>query len=92
MKKNNRECVICGKEYYYCSGDCKDINKPRWMTLFCGQNCHDLFEILNDYSYKIIDKEEAQMRLGEIEIPERDRISERFRIVLDEIQSTSEEA
>ena len=43
-KKNNRKCIVCGREYYYCSHNCMDsINKPSWYTIFHDENCHDIY-------------------------------------------------
>lgn len=43
-KKNNRKCIVCGQEYYYCSHNCIDsINKPSWYTIFHDENCHDIY-------------------------------------------------
>lgn len=43
-KKNNRKCIVCGREYYYCSHNCIDsINKPSWYTIFHDENCHDIY-------------------------------------------------
>ena len=49
-KKNNRTCIICGKNYTYCpvcnSGD---ANKPTWHFIFDGQHCHDIYEVCTQY-------------------------------------------
>ena len=43
-KKNNRKCIVCGQEYYYCSHNCIDsINKPSWYAIFHDENCHDIY-------------------------------------------------
>ena len=46
-KKNNRKCIVCGREYYYCSHNCIDsINKPSWYTIFHDENCHDIYNAI----------------------------------------------
>lgn len=43
-KKNNRKCIVCGQEYYYCSHNCIDsIDKPSWYAIFHDENCHDIY-------------------------------------------------
>ena len=63
--KNNRKCILCGKEYSYCGSGCRgDAGKPTWMKLYCSENCKNIFSALNDYNFKLIDKTQAQERLS----------------------------
>lgn len=48
-KKNNRKCIICGKEYSYCPVCGQDLKKPSWYTIFCGDNCNSIYEIVTTY-------------------------------------------
>ena len=48
-KKNNRKCVICGKEYSYCPVCGQDLKKPSWYTIFCGDNCNTIYETITTY-------------------------------------------
>ena len=58
-KKNNRTCVCCGKEYYFCN-TCADQNKePRWKAIYCSDNCRKIFTTITDYNYKEMTKEQA---------------------------------
>ena len=44
-KKNNRKCIVCSQNYYYCSNNCADsVNKPSWYAIFHDQNCHDIYD------------------------------------------------
>lgn len=49
MNKFDRECVICKTHYSYCPNCHHYDNLPRWMFLFCSQNCHDIYQELADY-------------------------------------------
>lgn len=48
-KKNNRKCIICGKEYSYCPVCGQDLKKPSWFTIFCGDNCNSIYETVTTY-------------------------------------------
>ena len=48
-KKNNRKCIICGKEYSYCPICGQDLKKPSWYTIFCGDNCNEIYETVTAY-------------------------------------------
>ena len=63
--KNNRKCVLCGKEYSYCGSGCRgDASKPTWMKLYHSENCRNIFNTLNDFNFKLITKAEAKERLS----------------------------
>ena len=47
--KNNRRCIICGKEYSYCPVCGQDAKKPSWYTIFCGDNCNEIYEAVTTY-------------------------------------------
>lgn len=48
-KKNNRKCIICGKEYSYCPVCGQDLKKPSWYTIFCGDNCNEIYGVVTTY-------------------------------------------
>ena len=48
-KKNNRKCIICGKEYSYCPVCGQDLKKPSWFSIFCGENCNSIYETVTTY-------------------------------------------
>ncbi len=71
MAKNNHKCIVCGTEYRYCP-NCIEFDKmPRWMSLFCGQNCHDVFQVACDFENGDISKEDAIKELGKLDISKR---------------------
>lgn len=47
----NRVCMICREQYSYCPSCSEDSGKPLWMTLFCCEDCHTVYEVLNDYGF-----------------------------------------
>ena len=85
MAKLNRKCIICHKKYSYCPSCAADSNKPTWMILFCSNNCRDLYNILNDYSHKLLTKEDAYNKLKGLEISCADELPWNFKENLNEI-------
>lgn len=63
-----RNCVLCGREYNYCPNCAKDRSKPTWHKLFDNENCKDIFNILNDYTFELSTKEEAKELLSKCDI------------------------
>lgn len=64
MAKFDRQCTMCKTTYQYCP-NCKAFDHlPVWMTMFCGQNCHDIFHIANDFAHNNISKDDARKLLG----------------------------
>lgn len=71
MAKNNHTCIVCGTAYRYCP-NCKDYaNYPRWMSMFCGQNCHDIFEVANAFENGAIAKDKAIEKFGKLNLSMR---------------------
>lgn len=68
VKKNNKKCILCGKTYTYCSR-CEEFDHlPRWMEIYCSDNCKKIFNILTDYNAKILPAKEAAKRLKDCDI------------------------
>lgn len=60
--KNNRICIICGKQYRYCSHGCgADLDKPAWMASFDTNNCRQICNLFtgNTIGKHISDEEAA---------------------------------
>ena len=85
-KKNNRTCIICGKNYTYCpvcnSGD---ANKPTWYFIFDGQNCHDIYEVCTQYRDGEIDINLAYEKISKLDISNIKNFAEVTRIQIEEI-------
>lgn len=47
MSNKIRKCVVCGTEFKFCPHSCRDA-KPRWKYIYCGDNCHDIFNIITN--------------------------------------------
>ena len=92
-KKNNRTCIICGKNYTYCpvcnSGD---ANKPTWYFIFDGQNCHDIYEVCTQYRDGEIDAKVAYEKISKLDISNIKDFYEATRIQIEEIIANGKEA
>lgn len=87
-KKNNRKCIICGKEYYYCSHNCTDsIDKPSWYAIFDSDDCHELYRICTDFRDKKIEVKEARKELSKFNIDNLENFNEGFKKIIEDILS-----
>lgn len=84
-KKNNRVCIICGKEYRYCSACGEDAGKPTWYFIFDGQNCHDIYEVCTQYRDGEIDANVAYEKISKLDISNIKNFAESTRIQIEEI-------
>ena len=84
-KKNNRVCIICGKEYHYCSACGEDAGKPTWYFIFDGQNCHDIYEVCTQYRDGEIDAKVAYEKISKLDISNIKNFAESTRIQIEEI-------
>ena len=84
-KKNNRVCIICGKEYRYCSACGEDAGKPTWYFIFDGQNCHDIYEVCTQYRDGEIDAKVAYEKISKLDISNIKNFAESTRIQIEEI-------
>lgn len=84
-KKNNRVCIICGKEYRYCSACGEDAGKPTWYFIFDGQNCHDIYEVCTQYRDGEIDAKIAYEKISKLDISNIKNFAESTRIQIEEI-------
>lgn len=85
MAKNNHKCIVCGKEYRYCP-NCSEYDKmPRWMSMFCGDNCHDIFQVACDFENGDITKEEAVNKLNMLDLSSRKIYKDSLKNSIDKI-------
>lgn len=92
-KKNNRTCIICGKNYTHCpvcnSGD---ANKPTWYFIFDGKNCHDIYEVCTQYRDGEIDAKVAYEKISKLDISNIKDFYEATRIQIEEIIANGKES
>ena len=81
----DRSCAICRSRYKFCSSCMADSTKPRWMTLFCSENCKDIYYTINDYRYKVLSKADAFDKLNSLDLSCIDKLPENFKEMIAEI-------
>lgn len=86
VKKDNKKCILCGKTYTYCSR-CEEFDHlPRWMEIYCSDNCRTIFNTLTEYNAKNITAEEATKRLEKCDMSDIDKYHEVNQKMVAEIQ------
>lgn len=76
MKVNNKKCILCGKTYTYCSR-CEEFDHlPRWMEIYCSDNCRTIFNTLTSYNSKSISANEALNILNTCDLSDVDKFHE----------------
>ena len=85
MAKLNRICGVCRHRYSYCPSCAADANKPTWLTIFCCDNCRKLYNVINDYRYKLLSKEDAFCKLNSLDLSYANELTKSFKETFDEI-------
>ena len=86
VKKDNKKCILCGKTYTYCSR-CEEFDHlPRWMEIYCSDNCRTIFNTLTEYNAKNITAKEAAKRLGKCDMSDVGKYHEVNQKMVAEIQ------
>ncbi len=86
VKKNNKKCILCGKTYTYCSR-CEEFDHlPRWMEIYCSDNCRTIFNALTEYNAKNITAKEAAEKIKDCDMSNVDRFHEFNKNLVEEIQ------
>lgn len=68
MKRNNKKCIVCGKEYSYCPTCRGDANQPAWRSIYCSENCKSIMDIATDYNASELIKADAKKKLSSCDL------------------------
>lgn len=63
MTKKTRNCIVCGKEYEYCSNCKAHSSLPSWMAIYHDENCRTIMNIATEYMAGNLTKAEAKSQL-----------------------------
>lgn len=89
-KKNNRTCIVCGKNYYFCN-HCQDGEiKPSWYTIFHDQNCHDIYDAVSNI-YPVKGKEAAKIVLDKLDLSNKKNFHHNIIKLINEIYDINED-
>ena len=90
-RKNNRECIVCGEKYYYCSGSCSDsARKPSWYAIFHDQNCHDIYDAVANI-LPTQGKDAAKEALDKCDLSNKENFNHNIRRLINEVYDIVEE-
>ena len=90
MAKLNRECIICRHRYSFCPTCAADANKPTWMTIFCGENCKDIYTTLDGYRDNRLSKEDAKEILNKLDLSPIEKLPKNFQDIFSELMVETE--
>lgn len=86
VKKNNKKCILCGNTYTYCSR-CEEFDHlPRWMEIYCSDNCRTIFNTLTEYNANNITAKEAAEKIKDCDMSNVDHFHEFNKNLIEEIQ------
>lgn len=63
VRRKNKVCVVCGKEYEYCNRCKADANQPTWKAIYDNENCRKIMNVATEFVAGHIDKDEAKKEL-----------------------------
>lgn len=84
-RKSNRTCITCGKEYEYCNTCSGDRNKEAWHSIYCSENCKNVFSAVSDYLAGENTKEEAKEKLAKCDLRNKSNFKAKIVETIDEI-------
>lgn len=89
-KKNNRKCIVCGHEYYFCN-TCQDgAIKPAWYLIFHDQNCHDIYDAVANI-LPLKGKEAAKKALDKLDLSDKENFHQNIIKSINEIYDIVDE-
>lgn len=84
--KDNATCLICGKKYHLCI-TCERTRatwKP-WKMIVDNENCYDIYQIINDYMFGKMSKDDAKAKLEKLNLSELNSFNDNVKTVINEI-------
>lgn len=86
LKPKNATCIVCGKEYHLCiSCERNKATWKKWKMITDSENCYEIYNILNDYNFNKISKEEARNLLKELDLTEAETFKAEVKKMIEEI-------
>lgn len=83
--KNNRTCIICGKNYSYCPTCGADSGKPSWYHIFDSERCNEIYEICVSYRDKVMDIKEAYEKVSKLDLSDLENFASSTKRQIEEI-------
>lgn len=83
--KKNRICLCCSHHYSYCNTCSHDANKPLWYSIYCSENCKNLFQAASDYFMDKMSKDEALKAIENADLSKKDKFSDGIKKFINEV-------
>lgn len=80
-----RTCMVDRKQYTYCPKCGKDNPNETWRFLFCSDNCRQIYHVVEDYKKEKISISEANSKLNNFSITDKENLGEYIIAPLTEI-------
>lgn len=90
-RRNNRKCIVCGVQYYFCNTCLESLSKPAWYAIFHDQNCHDIYNAVTAV-YSEQGKDEAKKILDTCNLAGKEHFHPNIIRLINEIYDIKEEA
>lgn len=91
MSKQNKEnatCIICGKKYHLCiSCERTKATWKKWKIITDSENCYNIYNVVNDYNFNKISKEEARNLLEQLDLKEVSTFNENVQELIKDIMA-----
>lgn len=84
MQKNNRKCIVCGKEYHFCPS-CAEGRSTPWKTIYHDDNCRQIYHVVSWYLANDIKKDEAIESLKKCDLSKKYVFNNDIRKTIDNI-------
>ena len=89
IERNNKTCIVCGKSYKYCSGCAEYTHLEPWHSIYCSDNCKEIFNIVSMYNK--VPKEETRSRLNKCDLSNKNTFHKNILKTINELYSLTEE-
>ena len=89
MSRGDRKCLICQKAYRFC-GHCanEEHREDTWRTIFCSENCREIFNILSMQGNGHIESSEAKSKLAKLDLSKLEGFRDDFKKQIESINKS----
>lgn len=87
--EKNATCIICGKKYHLCIAcERNKSNWKFWKVLTDTENCYKVYQVVNDYNFNKISKDEARVLLEALDLSELETYKDSVKKTIKDILKT----
>lgn len=90
MSKYERTCIVCGKVTEYCPYCAQYAHMPNWHTIYCSENCKELFDIVSNYKIGKLTDDEVNEQVLKCDLSYKDRLNVKIRETIEKFESKPE--